>query len=348
MFPVRTAKDSIEFFQDDVFFQLAFEKEIRVKKLVASFNGRKKFRIIFSYIYRNLAIDLPGVDVEYLPEGYFNIKSPVEEEQKAAHLAGTIVMVNSGDAGLYGEAYAKLYSRCNDAIFVLWDQDNHHWLDVSIFVATHSDAYVPLHFDNLYALSRYNQVIMGPVAAGTIQWTSMFLREHLDTMVMQPRSNETLGKHVRYERFPYRNKVVITLNKNVPSIDFTSSQFHNRSAEDRLAEWSGYKSHWIVPVLNDIPQRLFDAMMTGGIPIVPESMRFLAPISEIRRDCILFYGAADIFEPTAIISRANAIFDEGGEQGIVERCLYALEMHHADSRIKQILAFVAEKFELSL
>jgi len=347
-FPVRTANDAIAFFQNDTFFQLAFQKEKRVKDLVAFFKSKKNFRVIFSYIYRNLSVNSPSIELDYLPEGYFNVQDASDEDQKVANLSGAIVIVNSGDAGLYGNSYARIYNRCTDTIFVVWDQDNHHWLEVSTFIAAHSDAYIPLHVDNLYALSRYNQVIMGPVPSGTIQWTSKFLAGHVDMMLEQQRSNEPLGKHIMYGKFAYRSKVVTTLHNKIPSIDFSTAQFHHRSDEDRFCEWCRHKCHWIVPILNDIPQRLFDAMVTGGIPIVPESLRFLTPVSEIKRDSILFYGAADIFEPEAIVAKATAMFDEGGTEAMLERYHFALEMHHADSRIKHILAYVAERFELAL
>ena len=102
-----------------------------------------------------------------------------------------------------------------------------------------------------------------------------------------------------------------------------------------------------MPVLNDVPIRIFDALISGGIPIVPESLRFLPPINRIPDGHILFFTPDDIVAPQNIVQRAIRIFDEGGIDKIVERHRFALDFHHASVRIDEILRFVADKFALS-
>jgi hypothetical protein len=117
-----------------------------------------------------------------------------------------------------------------------------------------------------------------------------------------------------------------------------------RTPDERLEEWYSHKVHWIAPVLNDVAIRIFDALSSGGIPVVPASMQFLPPIRGINRDHIVFSTPDDIMNPKPLIERAVAMFDAGGADGIVARHRYALDHHHGDQRMADILRAVKEHF----
>ena len=152
--------------------------------------------------------------------------------------------------------------------------------------------------------------------------------------------------HRRYDPFSYRNQVITTLNKRYPSIGFSPLHYEQKSPEVRLAEWCGHKVHWVVPVLNDVPIRLFDALITGGIPLVPESLRFLQILHDIPTSDILYYGAVEIVEPVALVNKAIQLFNEGGAAGIRRRFRYALEKHHVDVRIRDMIHYASVLFEV--
>jgi hypothetical protein len=236
--------------------------------------------------------------------------------------------------------------RCEKTLFVAWDWDNHHWLENSAFVAAHSDMYCPAHHENLYLLSRYNWLISGPVYCASIQWARSFLCERLPEMIAVVRSNDPLGKHVPYGMFSFRNLVLSTLNGHYPSIGFSDQSFHGRGPVDRLQEWCRHKLHWIAPVLNDVAIRIFDALITGGIPIVPASMKMLPLIREIPEEHILFFEPTDIVSPKALVERGLARFDAGGADKLVERHRYALDHHHGDTRMATMFGFLAREFTL--
>ena len=347
--PALIAQELIAFFQDDFFFRLAFEKEKRVNYLISQVKGKPMPRLLLSnyYNFHPLSVESFSAEIDVLDKEFFIVHDEADEERKAAYLFGAIVIVCNSDAGPRSDGYIKLYNRCTNTIFVMWDQDNHHWLSASTLLAAHSDLYVPTHRENHYALSRYNSAITELVPALSFQWTRKFLKQNTEKILSYPRSDEPLGMHSMYSRFVYRNRVITTLNHKFSSVGYTAPPFHSRTDEDRLREWCGHKSHWIVPVLNDIPTRLFDALITGGIPIVPESLRFLTPISDIGREHILFYGPLDIVDPEAIVAKASAMFDQGGKEKILERHCYALDHLHGDVAIERILSYVVEKFEIS-
>lgn len=348
--PIQLVSSYINYFQDESYFHLAVLKNQRVEKLKNHFASSGVRNIFLSSNISGFDFEVPGKNVSVLEKGFFHETDPVEICNKQKYLEDSVVIVNNNDVGHNGgiPLFTSFYINCVNTIFAVWDWDNHHWMEVSKFLAAHSDIYVPVHHENLYNLSRYNWITAGPIYAGSVQWSSKFLASHLTTLMDAKRSNDPLGKHIPYAPFRFRNQVVMTLSQQYPSIGFSDRSFHVRPAEDRLAEWCSHKSHWIVPVLNDVPIRIFDALITGGIPIVPESLRYLPPVHAIGKNHIVFYTPQDIINPKAVVERAIKLFDDGGEAMILERHNYALSKHHGDTCINQILGYIDEAFELGM
>jgi len=331
-FAARQASDYIAATQHERFFHLARAKQARMAALGAYFSRAGLRKILISDNLRGCAFADPKVPVEYLDKDFFARADPAREKP---FLDGAVVIVNNNDVDMAG--YAKLYDFCDRTCFIAWDWDNHHWLDLSVFLAAHSDIYAPAHHENLYLLSRYNWLTCGPVYCACVQWSRAFLADRLVTILTTERSPEPLGKHIPYASFLFRLQVIAILQQHYPSIGFSDRTFHNRTPESRFAEWCSHELHWIVPVLNDVPIRIFDALITGGIPIVPESLRLLPPIDAIDRQHILFYGADDLLAPQKLVARGHALFQHGGRDGMVARHRFALERHHGECRMRQML-----------
>jgi hypothetical protein len=339
----------VEFTQNESIFRLARLKSQRLQILTAKFANRQVTNLYIGSRLASMEFKLTGMEVSYLPSHFFCHENVQERQKKQAFLENSIVLLNNNDVAFgNGSAhYADLYNKCQNTIFLIWDWDNHHWMDSSLFLAVHSDLYFPAHNENMYLLSRLNWLIAGPVPCGTIQWSRPYLAQSLAFILQSVRKDDPLGMHIFYPQFIFRNQTVVTLKQHYETIGFSSAAFHNRSAEDRLNEWCAHKSHWIIPVLNDVPLRIFDALVTGGIPIVPESLRFLTPVCSIPRNHIVFYGPDDILEPRAVVARANALFDTGGADGLTARHRLGLEHHHGDARIRTILHMAQEKLGFS-
>lgn len=342
--PVQQSQELVKFAQHDTFFHLAALKHSRANALKAWFADKVLNRVILGANINGFGCQIPGCMVEYLEKGFFVEPDDAIRAEKRAHLEGAIVVVNNNDVGQAKAEFADFYTQCDKTIFVAWDWDNHHWLDLSTFLAAHSDVYAPAHHENLYLLTRYNWATVGPVYCGTVQWSRVFLAGSIAKIVTTKRSNAPLGMHIPYAPFTYRNRVVSTLSQHYPTIGFSDRNFHVRTTDERLEEWYSHKVHWIAPVLNDVAIRIFDALSTGGIPVVPASMQFLPPIASINRYHIVFSTPDDIMNPKPLIERAVAMFDAGGVDGIVARHRYALDHHHGDQRMADVMAFVRERF----
>lgn len=342
--PGRQAAEYVAHSQNDFYFQLAALKATRIKALQEHFSRTKVKKLLLTANLSGFSFADAPWEVEFLEKGFFLEQDPAARERKRAYLEDCVVILNNNDVGQNDGAglYADFFCRCDKTVFIAWDWDNHHWLDLSTFLAAHSDLYAPAHHENLFLLTRFNWLTTGPVYCGSVQWPKEFLCDHLQEMIETKRSNDPLGKHIPYGPFKFRNQVVATLSSHYPSVGFSDRNFHVRTSEDRLKEWCSHKSHWIMPVLNDVPIRIFDALVTGGIPMVPESLRFLPPVRDIDREHIVFYTPLDIVEPKNVVAKAKKKFDQGGRDGIMKRHLYALEQHHGDARVKQMLDSVQE------
>lgn len=346
----RISDDIKQHAQRDVLFHLAVLQSARSAQLKRHFAGRMPRRLFIGANLSGFGYQRPGFEVGVLDAAFFREPDPAQRAAKQQQLADAVVVVNNNDVGREGGApfFADFVTRCDRTLFVVWDWDNHHWLDNSTFAAAHADLYAPAHHENLYLMTRYHWSCCGPVYCATVQWPRRFLADRVDLMLQTERSDQPLGMHVPYAPFTFRNRVVTTLGQHFPQVGFSSHAFHGRGAEDRLLEWCRHKLHWIVPVLNDVPIRLFDALITGGIPIVPESLRYLPPVDRLDRRHVEFYGPEDIVNPRPVWERALRKFEAAGREGIVERHRLAMEQHHGDQRVDAMLERLAEKFELDL
>ncbi len=348
--PTRQVREYVRFAQHEAFFHLAAAKAGRLAALRESFARSGLRKVWLSANLAGFDCQLAGIEVGFLKKNHFQEADPASRAAKKEELRGAAVIINNNDVGSpEGRlGFAEFFADCQETCFIGWDWDNHHWLDVSTFLAAHSDIYAPAHHENLYLLSRYNWLIAGPVYCSTVQWPRRFLAEHLHDILTAERSPAPLGMHIPYPEFAFRIQVITTLSQHYPSIGFSSRAFHGRTPEDRLAEWYSHKTHWIAPVLNDVPIRIFDALVSGGIPIVPDSMRFLPTIAAIPRQHIAFYSPLDIVDPKSVVERANARFDDGGRDGIVARHRLALDHFHGDTSVRRMLDCAAEALGLSL
>jgi hypothetical protein len=323
---------------------LALLKNTRLESLKKQFEIRGPTNLWLGPRLSVFEFNAPNLITDALPSNFFHLSASTSLTSKIELLKNSIVIVSNNDIATQESQniYSELVTHCASTCFIAWDWDNHHWLDLSTFLASHSDIYAPSHHENLYLLSRYNWQTIGPIYCTTEQWSREFLSNNLEKLLSSNRSNSPLGMHIPHPSFSFRMQIVKTLNSFYPSIGFSTAGFHNRSPEDRLEEWCSHKSHWIAPVLNDVPIRLFDALITGGIPIVPTSMQFLPLVNKIPREHIVFYSVNDIVNPHDVVNRATDLFDKFGKYGITSRHRYALDHHHGDASIRSILAFAKE------
>lgn len=247
----------------------------------------------------------------------------------------SVFLLLNNDIARYLPQYLEFYNNNRSALFVVWDWDSQHWIQMSSIVAMNSDFYISATSENAFLLSQFTPYVLGPVFVGVHQWSRSFLAKQIDTLLEQ-RIDSPFGAHVFYGDYPRRNRAIATVSSTFPTVGFVGNDYKDRSATDNLREWARHKTHWIMPVLGGVPIRVYNALITGGIPILPSFYKTL-PEVQILGDTPVYYELGDLLESRTINQLALHKFDSSGGSGLVERICQAMERHHIDRRCDDIL-----------
>jgi hypothetical protein len=242
------------------------------------------------------------------------------------------------------ENFSKFYGAHSKTIFIGWDNDNHHTLHVSMALASLVDFYVQAHPENFYDLSRFNS-LRAYVPLGVSYITLMDSIRLFPGILRCERSDEARGYFAFHEVFEWRNRVVATLSNHHEKVGFVdvSESIRSGRMSDYFEEMTGHKVHWVVPALNDVSGRIFEIFLSGGIPLIPDSLRFHPGLAGLSLDHVVYYSLGDVIEPRSVLEEAIYKFDIGGEAGIHARFDYAIS-NHADRRLQKILFLAASYF----
>jgi hypothetical protein len=257
-----------------------------------------------------------------------------------------IYLLLNNDIGNSLEKYKQLYKSRSCSLFIIWDWDSQHWVEMSCNLAVYCDFYIPVSSDKTYTISHFNPFILGPIFVGVNQWSREFITDNFESLLLE-RNNEPFGPHVFYEAYPRRNRAVATLNQKFTDINFANNSYKLTSDIENLNAWSKHKTHWIIPVLSGMPIRVFNCLCTGGIPVIPSFYKVLFESTDLPKD-VFYYDVIDLIEPERIQKIANNYFDQQGTSGLIKRIGNFINDYHIDSRCKLILEIVHKKiFDLS-
>lgn len=323
-----------EILQDGFFDSFALMKRGQMEKKVAGGLFGKVGRV---YLGEHLKKSQP------LAEGREFMTLPVDfltQPGFSLPPASTLFLTNN-DVGKSLPAYMEFYNQNPEVLFVIWDWDSQHWIQMSAMLAMNCDFYISASSENTFLLSHFNPCVIGPVFAGAYQWSRRFIAENF-ACLLEPRKDEPLGPHAFYGNYQRRNRAIATVTKVYPSVGFSANEYRNKTDLDNFREWAGHKTHWIAPVLGGVPIRVYNALAVGGIPIVPSFYRNMPEVA-LLGDIPFYYEVSDLIDPRTINEQAVAKFDGEGESGLIRRVSLALDKHHIDNRCEQILVAV-ERF----
>jgi hypothetical protein len=326
--------------EENNFFSIAYFKDqerIRKKSYFGENGYRKTVVVVNPSNYANVTSEINGEEIITLPEQALssNVGNPKALRES---LEGTIViMTNNNVAKIGSTKLAQIIEATPNTLYLIHDFDNHHWYEHSMQCALLADIYAPAHLsDNAFA-ARINPNVVVGIPCGTIQWKKSFLLEHIQELVTNQRKREPLGIHSFYGKFRFRNSVIATVNKHYESVALLKQDFHGRTAHDRWEEWIAYPVHWIAPVFNDLPLRFFDSLITGGIPLVPNSLIPYLTFLEIPERFYIPYTPADLLEVPKFVRGSIEQFERQGEEGRLDRHIFAKEHFHVDTIILKLL-----------
>jgi len=232
------------------------------------------------------------------------------------------------------------------ALIVVWLWDNHMSTANNFWTAMTSD-YV--FYSHKYA-SRYlcmTESVLGthiPACCG--QWTQEEARYYFEQLSATPRSGRLLVNYVDYE-FSERSALLHELKEHAPEIDVVlmtpddRSRYFDKSRADRFQEWMGSKSTLILPVVKDLSTRVFDALLTGQVLLVPYSILDFDEVIPPAMQPLLGIIRLQVLNIESIRQaaiQAENKFDEMGADGVRCRHSYALEHHMLVHRVRDMLS----------
>lgn len=328
--------DMHEALQDPLFDSLAYGQHERMLAKLRGADFAASRQVFVGAHLRHARPAQPGRRYIALPENF--LESPPTDIP-----AGSVFLLLNNDIGKDLARYIAFYEAHPQVLFVVWDWDSQHWIKMSALLAMHCDFYVSASSDNGFLLSHFNPHVLGPVFAGVHQWSRAFLLEHFH-LLTAPRAETPFGPHVHYAKYPKRSRTVAALARHFDSVHFADNQYKAKTDEDNLKEWAAYKSHWIVPVLGGVPIRVYNALITGGIPILPSFYRNVPEVAGLG-STPLFYEVHDVLEPHALHAEANRRFESDGGGGLIDRVSTALATQHVDTRCERILQLLHDSVE---
>lgn len=237
----------------------------------------------------------------------------------------------SDNSELLWELRAKAHP---DSVFSLWYWDNHVAYNDNFKVALATDLNFISH--NLGVpgyLTNPASAVAAHIPLCCAQFGMDEIRQEIASSLHTPRSNQGLFNYVVYENAPRAQMMrqwqaelgQLAEFKLMPSNDRT--RYWNLSRHERFQEWSRYKCSVVVPLVNDLSTRVFDALAAGQIPIIPESVQDFDTVCSREQQAQL--GIVRIPELSAValaqgIAEAVTNFDALGAQGVVARSEYVV------------------------
>jgi hypothetical protein len=277
------------------------------------------------------------------------------------------------------ELLRKLYRSCPRTLFIAWVWDNHHMVTHSAMIGLSVDVQYPAHYDNLHILNRFcpfgsdaqagvtlrrtvrrstslalltygasqgrERTWRTPLPAACHAWTKAQARSFGECLASAARPVRLSGGFIYYPQFPHRNNIVRTIMKQKIGRDLRMYEqdynyFLNQTPEERWNDWMSSKANLVVPTLSDLPIRVFDALLTGNVPLIPRNLAHaFASMDQatIRELPIIWFDYADLPDMASLVKKACNEFDSGGADGIWMRHRYALDNHMMEDRIQTIL-----------
>lgn len=240
------------------------------------------------------------------------------------------------------------------SLYFAWMWDNHHHHVVNLRTAMLADVVFSSHWHEHRYLN-HPMTLCGPhVPLYSRQWSPALISRLYPQGLPVARADGIFGGYGRYSWLSKRNAFIEQAMQRFPghalSLVNTENYFRLPVA-DRLAGWTNRKVHLVVPVAGDLSTRVFEALMTGQIPLVPDNVPDLDRVvpPELQRSLpILRWQAGSVDSVQSAWRDAVARFDSEGASGIARRHAFARDHHSLTARLHAFAQFIRKPAQLIL
>jgi hypothetical protein len=234
------------------------------------------------------------------------------------------------------------------AITAVWLWDNHHQYDLSIRCSRAFDMIFPAH-SNGHSYLYGGKALVGPlVPCCVVQWSYDEARLYFSQYSNSERQDDLYGKFNSYPgRNALRDQFLCEVNQNVSLevkvISANENDWHHRSIEERFQELSRFKIILCNTIFNDVPARLFDALLVGAVPILPYGLADIGqcfPHSDSFELPLIQYAPNNLHSLQKATEVARQAFDDGGRIAAIKRHLNIAEKHMFRNRMERMVSEV--------
>jgi hypothetical protein len=290
--------------EDFEFFPAAFQKASNLSIKTAKFKDQDKIDTFLlcdppNLVYGHFSHPRLGKLTKLASSDSGELSKQLAQAQRPCF----VILTNNVLAKIGIREFRQITNRAENCLFIIHDYDCHHWLQMSAQCILLSDLYIPAH-DTVGSMNRLLNTSHNPrIPIGSIQWDYEFLVSRIDLMCQDERPVVIKGRHSQYSRFPFRNRLIATFNQHFREICFTDTiAFHQLSQLEKFADWHDTQLHFVAPVSTDVPIRVFDALVTGGIPVIPVSMESAVSEYGLSKQNFFTYGVSEIANPVDAVS----------------------------------------------
>jgi hypothetical protein len=228
-----------------------------------------------------------------------------------------------------------------------WHWDNHHLVGFNHDLASHFDVIFPAHSTNHTSLHGGKAIVGSVTPCCVFQWSSGEAERYYEQFREGHRSNELYGRFNSYEgrcalRDIFLKKASSVLGlPEVHVIAAADNKFLHQPKDERFKELSGFKAIICNSIYNDVPARLFDALLVGAIPIVPFGLPDLGNCFNwnVQNTLpIVTYAPDNIASLRSAIDFAVAKFDEGAGSAALTRHRSIVDAHFLHHRLTAMIS----------
>jgi hypothetical protein len=233
----------------------------------------------------------------------------------------------------------------------VWTWDNHHNPYDNARSNALADLVLPGHSFCSDRILTPHAVLAQHFPLPTSQWARRMTSKLLETSITNSRSDALYGGFVLWGGSS-RDGLLRSLSQDIPDNAITlldaakrgaPGSYFLRSPEEQFSDWLGHKVSVVLPFANDLSMRVFDALIAGQVPIIPNSCFDLDVVipPELQRELpIVRFEELSVPGIQEAWRTALLRYDELGLQGVYRRHRFACDGHHVSVRLRQIVEYL--------
>lgn len=231
-------------------------------------------------------------------------------------------------------------------LYFVWLWDNHHHHIINLRTSNLADVVFVSHYHEKDYLNQFGVLAGAHIPACSRQWSPDAISQPGSEYMNITRKDALFGGFGNYSFTPERTAFIKKCQTQIPgnaiSLVDVDTYFRTPPAL-RLRSWLEHKVHLLVPVNADLSTRLFEALMTGQIPLIPDNVtdlnRVIPPELQAALP-VLRYQPYSIRSVHDTWREALARFSAEGMDGIQRRHVYARDYHSLTSRLSAFAHFI--------